>query len=112
MPVPDDFDFDHWAETVELKTKPAKAAPLQEFEKPQPEPEPEYDGIQALHDLVAANPGDPINWVISDRALVEFAKKLWEAAYDQGTEDLSQCCGCSGGASTPNPFKEIYESDD
>lgn len=115
MPVPDDFDFETWAD--EARNKPVERPTTvivtenpQEAKPAEPEP---YDGIEALHALVASTTGEPVpSWVIEDRALIKFAKELWEAAYDQGAEDLAQCCGCSGGASTPNPFKEIYADDE
>ena len=115
MPVPEDFDFDAWAETVELKTKPAEAAPLQEFEKP--EPEPEYDPREDFESLLETlseeiYEAEGVRLTLGREAIWAFASRIWDAAEDATAEDISKCCGCSGSDKELNPFKERRESDE
>lgn len=117
MPVPDDFDFDTWAETVELKTKPAKASPLQEFEKPQPEPEPPYDPQEDFESLLETlseeiYESEGVRLTIGREAIWAFASRIWDAAEEAGYQDVAQCCGCTGSDKELNPFKERRESDE
>ena len=112
MPVPDDFDFDNWADMArELKLKGAKpeAIPAEDMPKPA-EPEP-YDPredfeslLETLTEEIYENEG--VRLSIGREAIWAFASRIWDAAEEATYEDISKCCGCTGSDKELNPFKE------
>lgn len=92
------------AEIVDGVRKPKRRQPTPAAEMKRPEPEP-IDPAD-LNRMVVETDADLV--VLSDPVrhqgvLRQFAKELWDLAYNQGAEDVSLCCGCTG-KTTPNPF--------
>lgn len=110
MPVPDDFDFEAWAETAEPRKKPDTVLPTDKSLKPA-EPEPAYDPqedfeslLEVLSEEIYENEG--VRLSIGREAIWAFANRIWSAAEEAGYQDVAQCCGCSGSDKELNPFKE------
>lgn len=118
MSVPDDFDFDLWADMAhEMKlkgVKPETVLPSDESLK-LAEPESPYDPqedfeslLETISEEIYENEG--VRLSIGREAIWAFASRIWEAAEDAAAEDISKCCGCSGSDKELNPFKERRES--
>lgn len=87
------------ADGVRKSKKPQPIPAAEMPPKPEPEPfDPEAELRGAAVDVWTFEGADMA-------ALREFAHDLWERAYNQGAEDVSSCCGCTG-KHTPNPFDD------
>lgn len=109
--IEDDEVIMAWADDVIVRRVAAqkpekKSEPVERGEDPSV-----FDSEVALENLLRAIEDElyeqeGVRFPLGEKAIREFAEKVWDAAEEATATDMAKCCGCSGSDEELNPFKE------
>lgn len=120
--IEDDEVIMAWADDVIVR-RDLKAAPKKD--KPEPVERGEdpsvFDAEVTMENLLRAIEDElyeqeGVRFRLGEKAIHEFAEKVWDAGFEQAADLAGECCGCNVFSKADdngitNPFEEGHESD-